>query len=404
VLYRPEDFEPLTEEPWHAERIRAGIREIVADTDVSFRGPKLLWRADEWDRWRATSPLKTLYCGSAGVVWALDELRRRGHAETALDLRDVALRTLERQRSRPDWGTKALSALPLPQPRESSLLCGEVGVLLAAYRLAPSDDLADTLLEHVRANASNEVWELMWGSPGTLVAARLMHDWSGEARWRAAWDDSARALLDARDPDGMWTQWLYGYTDRVLGPVHGFVGNVLALSQRLDARALDVLERAANEVLVRYAIVEGGLANWSPAVGEDLVHRTGIIRVQWCHGAPGIVTSASGYLDEELLLAGAELTWRAGGHRDERGSSLCHGTAGNGYALLKAFARTGDERWLERARRFAVHALAQMRRQRAERGRGRYSLFTGDLGVALYLADCLDARTAFPVLDADWAI
>jgi hypothetical protein len=404
VLYRPEDFEPLTDRPWVAERIRAGIREIVADTDASNRGPKLLWRADEWDRWRATSPLKTLYCGAAGVVWVLDELRRRDHAETVLDLTDLALRTLERQRSRPDFGTKALSGFPLPQPRESSLLCGEAGVLLVAYRLAPSDDLADALLERVTANASNEAWELMWGSPGTLVAARLMHDWTGETRWQAAWDESARALLDARDQDGLWTQQLHGHTEHILGPAHGFVGNVLALSQGLDASRRAALERAANDVLARYAVVENGLANWSPAVEEDLVHRTGIIRVQWCHGAPGIIISASGYLDDELLLAGAELTWRAGAHRDERGSSLCHGTAGNGYALLKAFARTGDERWLERARRFAVHALAQMRRQRAERGRGRHSLFTGDLGVALYLAVCLDARTAFPLLEADAAI
>jgi lantibiotic modifying enzyme len=179
---------------------------------------------------------------------------------------------------------------------------------------------------------------------------------------------------------------------------------VLALCQGLDASRRAVLEQDANDVLARYAVLEDGLANWSPAVEEDLVHRTGIIRVQWCHGAPGIVISAAGYLDEHLLLGGAELTWQAGAHRDERGSSLCHGTAGNGYALLKAFARTGDERWLERARRFAVHALAQMRRQRVERGRGRHSLFTGDLGVALYLADCLDARTAFPVLEADSAI
>jgi hypothetical protein len=404
VLYRPEDFEPLIDEPWDAERIRAGIREIVADADASFRGPKLLWRADEWDRWRATSPLKTLYCGASGVVWALDELRRRDHAETALDLADVALRTLERQRSRPESGTKAMSAIPLPEPRESSLLCGEAGVLLVAYRLAPSDVLADALLERVRANASNAVWELMWGSPGTLVAARLMHRWTGDARWEAAWDESARALLDARDADGLWAQQLYGHTEHILGPAHGFVGNVLALCQGLDASRRAVLEQDANDVLARYAVLEDGLANWSPAVEEDLVHRTGIIRVQWCHGAPGIVISAAGYLDEHLLLGGAELTWQAGAHRDERGSSLCHGTAGNGYALLKAFARTGDERWLERARRFAVHALAQMRRQRVGRGRGRHSLFTGDLGVALYLADCLDARTAFPVLEADSAI
>ena len=79
--------------------------------------------------------------------------------------------------------------------------------------------------------------------------------------------------------------------------------------------------------------------------------------------------------------------------------SGCHGTAGNGYAFLKTFARTGDERWLGRARRFAMHALGQVERLRAERGRGRYSLWTGDLGVAIYAADCLEARSAYPFLD-----
>ena len=91
--------------------------------------------------------------------------------------------------------------------------------------------------------------------------------------------------------------------------------------------------------------------------------------------------------------------WRAGPHGDDKGPSICHGTAGNGYALLAVFERTGDERWLDRARRFAVHALDQARREREQRGRGRHSLWTGDLGVALYAADCLDARAAYPVLD-----
>lgn len=99
-------------------------------------------------------------------------------------------------------------------------------------------------------------------------------------------------------------------------------------------------------------------------------------------------------LDEELLLAGAELAWKAGPHGGDKGPSICHGTAGNGYGFLKAFERTGDELWLRRARRFAMHALAQ-----AEQSGGRYSLWTGDLGVALYVADCLDGRSAYPIFD-----
>jgi hypothetical protein len=166
----------------------------------------------------------------------------------------------------------------------------------------------------------------------------------------------------------------------MLGPIHGFVGNVAALG--------DVT--GAADVLARTAIVEDGRANWPPTVGSESKPR-----LQWCHGAPGIVTTAVDYLDEELLLAGAELVWSAGPpHAEEKGAGLCHGTAGNGYALLKTFERTGDERWLERARAFAMHALAQV-----ERLPPRYSLFTGGVGAALYAADCLDARARFPIVD-----
>ena len=121
--------------------------------------------------------------------------------------------------------------------------------------------------------------------------------------------------------------------------------------------------------------------------------------MQWCAGAPGIVVAAAGYLPEELLLPGAELGWRAGPASLEKGAGICHGTAGTGWSFLKTFARTGDERWLERARRFAVHALGQVGQLPTEHGRGRYSLWTGDAGVALFAAACLEASSDYPVVD-----
>ena len=104
--------------------------------------------------------------------------------------------------------------------------------------------------------------------------------------------------------------------------------------------------------------------------------------------------AAADYLDEELLLAGAELVWHAGPPTLEKGPGICHGTAGNGYALLAAFARTGDEEWLE--------PRAALRRSRPRPGRaradGRYSLWTGGIGVAVFAADCLDGSSRYPVL------
>jgi len=98
-----------------------------------------------------------------------------------------------------------------------------------------------------------------------------------------------------------------------------------------------------------------------------------------------------------VLVAGGELAWRAGPLA--KGGGLCHGTAGNGYTFLKLFERTGDERWLDRARAFAIHAAEQVERTRAAHGRGRYTLWTGDVGTALYLSSCLTTTAAIPTLD-----
>ncbi|MGH3111295.1 MAG: lanthionine synthetase C family protein [Gaiellaceae bacterium] len=342
--------------------------------------------------------MKNLYVGTAGVLWALDALRRHGHAETNLALPNLALRNLELFRARPDY----MRVEEQPEQRASSLLCGEAGIALVAWRLAPDDALADDLLALVRANVASDADDVMWGTPGTLIAARTMLEWTGDERWRAASDGAADALWSRRRADGLWTQHLWGEAVEYLGPAHGLVGNAQAIRPLLDDERRSSLERETAAILERTAVVEDDLANWPTYESGQLTSSDGQIRLQWCWGgAPGIVASAADYLDEELILAGAELTWRAGPHRDEKGPGICHGTAGNGYAFLKAFERTGDELWLERARRFAVHALGQVARLRVERGRGRYSLWTGDPGVALYASNCLDGRSDYPFFDFD---
>jgi hypothetical protein len=46
-----------------------------------------------------------------------------------------------------------------------------------------------------------------------------------------------------------------------------------------------------------------------------------------------------------------------------------------------------------------VHGLSQVERCHDIRGRGRYSLWTGDLGAALFAAACLEARAEVPIVD-----
>jgi hypothetical protein len=386
MLYEPTRFDALIDEPWVPARVEDAIAAIVADADTAFDATAL-WPAHEWDARGKPLPLSGLYVGAAGVIWALDELRKRGHAESSRDLAAAVVRAVGLERATPDFSEDE-------HYRPGALISGESGALLVAFRLTSDPALADDVHALVRDNVDSPTDDISWGAPGTLLAALAMREWTGERRWDEAARESATALRERRGGDGLWRQ---DDDYRGLSTLHGVAGNTLAL---LRFESNDAVAGESAAVLSRHAFREDGLANWPGTPRPQLARpRDGRIVLQWCTGAPGVVAGAWDYLDEDRLLAGAELLWRAGAHQDEKGHGICHGTAGNGFALLKAFARTCDELWLERARRFAVHALAQAERIATASGRRRYSLFTGDLGTALFAAACLDGDTRFPIID-----
>ncbi len=397
AIYSPELHEPVTEDSWSVVGARAAIRELVADADMHYdRGA--LWKpADAWDDWggNAKLPLTCLSTGAAGAAWGLDVLQRRGLAEPRIDPTAVALRALDAWRASPDTAER----LEPPVTTHASLFMGETGPLLVACLLDGSPELRDDLYARVVENEDCQTNELFSGSPGTMVAARALHVATGEERWAASWRRAAAVLLARREADGYWVYPPYGKSP---GASHGLASNTKIL---LDGRGLLPPDEVASlpagsaAALAATAVIEGGCANWPMAVGDDLVGWDGCIRTQWCHGAAGVAEGAAGFLDEPLLRQAGELVWRAGPPSMEKGTGICHGTAGSGFALLKVFGRTQDELWLDRARRFAMHAAGQVRRWREERGRGRVTLWTGDIGAALFLAACLDADPALPIVD-----
>jgi hypothetical protein len=382
-LFDPAVHEALIDDEWDATRIRTAISTIAADAEDAFDDGWPTHPSDSDGPEDDARRFRTVYLGGAGVVQALDALQRRGLADVRRDYVPYLEQPYE-----PDFAA---------YDHERSLWMGETGIRLVRQRLAPSAENADRLETLIRTNAQDERREVMWGSPGTMLAAGALHELSGEERWLELWRESAAWLRGEWDPEtDLWTQHLYGNVDQFTGPAHGFAGCVLALALHAE----DELHRRAAAAVRRYAVEQDGLANWPPTSQDDLRSPRGEIRVQWCHGAAGIVASLSRIAPgddehERLLLAGGALTWHAGPLR--KGANLCHGTAGNGYAFLALFARTGDELWLDRARAFAMHAVAQVDRARAELGRGRYTLWSGDPGTALYLADCLDGRGDLPL-------
>jgi hypothetical protein len=356
LLFSPEAHEQLTPAAWDAPKARDAIADIVADAEQAFDDG---WPVHPEDENGLPERPRSLYLGGAGVVAALHRLG------SERDWLPYLERSLEAE---PDFSDR---------DSDRSLWMGEVGIRLVQQRLAPSSENLQRLAQLIAANQHDERCELMWGSPGTILAGReLGLDVTPSIEW----------LREQRDPDGLWTQQLYGKTSRFIGPAHGFAGCVLALRGVPDV----------TETLDRFAVEEGSLVNWPPLQGMRLdANGDGLIRVQWCHGAPGIVATLAPFIDVELAVGGGDLTWHAGPL--VKGANLCHGTAGNGYAFLALFERTGDELWLTRARAFAMHAAEQVERARAKLGRGRYSLWTGDVGTALYLADCIAGRGGLPI-------
>ncbi len=400
ILFDTTAHLPMRAGDWEPEKVRMAVTRICADTEAARR-PGGFWPVhpedlDEPDD--QASELLNLYHGAAGVVAALHLLAQAGVTAPMTDLAALVEELHAAYLAKP-------VATPVPVP---AFLTGESGLLLASYRVAPSEAKAQRLLALVRANVGAPQGELLWGTPGTLVVASFMRAWTGDVAWDTAVQESVENVWstwawDADEGVHLWTQDLYGERSRFLGAAHGFAGNVRALIGAWDllgpARQAELVART-EAVLTRYALRVAGFANWRPRVGSP--DDGPAPRIQWCHGAPGIVTSlaglpagASARLDELLYQAG-QLIWRAG--PVAKGAGLCHGTAGNGYALLALHRRTGDPSWLVRARTFAMAAVAQYETRR-HTSPPWCSLWTGDLGLAVYLWHCLQGEGGLPSLD-----
>jgi hypothetical protein len=401
TLHDPSRHEPLTPIAWDEARARATIERIVRETEAAFT-PGAGWPIHPLDAdGGETRPLWPLYFGACGVMWAMHYLDAVGAARAARRYGGELDQVLAANRA---W----LAAIGSHD--FASYLGGDTPILLLRQWLAPDGATLDRLEALIAGNVDHPSRELMWGAPGTMLAALFLHERTGESRWADLFRRSARTLesqlVRSSEYDcDYWTQDLYGQRSTYVDAVHGFVGTASPLIRGrhlLDAGEWQTWARRIAETVSHTAVREGSRANWRPWLSPDLGDRP--LLMQYCHGAPGFIVCLGdwpgGSLDD-LLIAGGEAIWAAGPLC--KGSNLCHGTAGNGYAFLKLFARTGDELWLTRARAFAMHAIAQFEEHAARYGQLRYSLWTGDPGLAIYLWRCIEGGSAFPTVDVFFA-
>ena len=380
--------------PWEPERAEAAIADIVGDA-LSHFDEQNFWPAHPQDDFAADGDTSA-YLGATGMIWGLDYLARVGATNAVFDFRPVLRHLLEANR---------VAFSKMDYAAHGSLLFGDLGAGLLAMRLAPDSDTANLVHARSAANTDLPIRELMWGMPGSMLACLQMFEMTQEPRWQELYKIQAARLLDELEDTGrgpLWRQDLYGSHEQWLGPVHGYAGNTIPLmkgwhwlSSSQRARIAEAIPKTLSANAWR---CEFG-ATWHARVVDGRSPEL----CQYCHGAPGMVTV---FADapftspdlEALLIEGGEFTWKAGPLA--KGSNLCHGTGGNGYAFLKLHRRTEDPVWLDRARAFAMMAISQCEEARQEYGRGRYSLWTGDIGLAVYLRDCLKIDAQFPMIDA----
>jgi hypothetical protein len=294
MLWRKSEHDVLAGEAWDESRARGAIEEIVADVERTCSDG--FWPAHDDDEVTA-APVCSLYLGSAGMLWGLMRLG------SEIDAAPIAERLLEVYRKTPDFEDD-----PDEGAHPASLLMGETGLIMTSARAGSRVSHLTRLRALIEQNRENPMRELLYGSAGTTLAARA-------AGLEDCWRESAAWLLSEWDLEThLWTQSFASQEAQYLGAAHGFAGNVNALRGYVDDALLgERLER----LLTATALREGDLVNWAPTVRSP----PEAIRVQWCHGAPGIVAMLGDLMPLELAEAAGELTWRAGPLH--KGAGLC---------------------------------------------------------------------------------
>jgi hypothetical protein len=399
MIYDPARHEPLQSIAWSPERVHTVIRHIVADAEERFT-PESFWPSHPQDT-EDTPPqtLTPLYYGAIGVIWALHYLRDVGAVSLE---RDYAAHLARLRADNQRWLGEGYES------SQSAYLMGDTPALMMAYAQdLQNGALRDQLERLIIGNIDHPSRELMWGAPGTMLASWFLYERTRDERWAHGFRASAQRLWSQllwsqEHACHYWTQDLYGSQSTYLDAVHGFVATACALirgRELLDGPQWPAWQECIVNTISRTATWQEGQVNWRARLLVPEGRGTRFL-MQFCHGAPGFVICLGdlpGNELEPLLLAAGETTWTAGPLI--KGANLCHGTGGNGYAFLKLYRRSGDTRWLDRARAFAMHGISQTEAAHKQYGQGRYSLWTGDVGFAIYLWDCLQGTAAFPTLD-----
>jgi hypothetical protein len=152
-MIEPSRHVPLRSDPWDQGAAAQAIDEIVADALDQF-GDDQFWPAYPLDGGLKDGD-SSIYSGAAGVIWALEHLRRAGATKANFDFRPYLPQLLEK--------TKREMEAYEDYANNGSLLYGDMGTALLIMRLEPTSALADLIHMRADGNTGLPIRELMWG-------------------------------------------------------------------------------------------------------------------------------------------------------------------------------------------------------------------------------------------------
>lgn len=399
MLFDKERHEFLTKTSWDKNIVQAEILSIIDDIQHSLL-PDACWPTHPLDAesYPRTGPKWSAYAGAAGTIHSLQILS--GYGYKVNDLSGLIEGVYQSFLKTPDVSV------------EPGLQIGELGILMPAILAQPDDEkLSRLVMRCMEDTIELPLYEITSGQSGMMHAALALYRKTGKNHWKDLYIKGAKSLMDNWTQDDDTGQWLwqsqvFGPKRHYYGACHGITGNANILLQGADLLPDGYVEMIIKRTVNTLSISvkqQSNLANWTLCTKPDIDK----MLVQWCHGAAGIVTAMSRTpaIDspeskqlDKLLDETGELVWQAGPL--VKGSNLCHGTSGNGYAFLYLYRKTGKSVWIDRARKFAMHSIGQCQKARLYYGQGRFTLWTGDAGLAIYLYHCLyPEKAAIPGLD-----
>jgi lantibiotic modifying enzyme len=379
-LYSTDRHVPLINIPWDAHRLENNSQYIIAQTLANY-SPISYWPVHPLDSEEASDQgFNDFYYGAAGIFWFLNTLKLKNEFK------------------------EFMKGLSVDKTSNISFFFDHIAFLLFKEKLDPSKENRDELYQLFCHSPDGDKNEILYGTPSTLLAAYQAYKLTGEQRFADCCQTFKQRTLAQwkyfeKHDCYMWTQH-FDQPREYVGAAHGTFGNIHVLytiKELLNETELSLLNIRSTQAFKNLATVSHEYANW-PALAEPADK----LLLHWCHGAPGAICALADHLPstpetDELFLKAAELIWKAGPLN--KGTSLCHGTSGNALAFLKIYKRSSDDKWLVRAKAFAMHCLEQCEELEKSYGQLRYSLWTGDLGLVWLNEQIKKNEAKLPLLD-----